>query len=74
MGGHDDRHYFKAKWTPELWEEIEVQREKSTSSLHMEALQLLVMARVMGEKWTRFSLMSTYASEMIKNQSCSFFI
>jgi site-specific DNA-cytosine methylase len=54
MGGHDDRHYFKAKWTPELWEEV--QREKSTSSLHMEALQLLVMARVMGEKWTRCSV------------------
>ena len=51
MGGHDDQHYFKAKWTPQLWDEV--QREKSTSSLHMEGLQLLVMARVLAEKWTR---------------------
>ena len=49
MGGHDGRSYFKAKWSPELWEQV--QREKSTSSLHMEALQLLVMARVMGPTW-----------------------
>ena len=50
MGGHDDTCFFKAKWTPELWEQV--QREKATSSLHMEALQLLVMTRIMAERWS----------------------
>jgi hypothetical protein len=49
MGGHDGRSYFKAKWPPKLW--AEVQRDKSSSSLHMEALQLLVMTRVMAPSW-----------------------
>ena len=49
MGGHDDHSYFKAPWTPEQWDAV--QREKSTSSLHMEAMQLLVMTRVMAETW-----------------------
>ena len=49
FGGHDDHAYFKAQWTPELWQEV--QRDASSSSLHMEAIQLLVMARVMGHKW-----------------------
>ena len=55
MGGHDDKSYFKAKWTEELW--ADVQREQSTSSLHMEALQLLVMTRVMAESWAGSQVM-----------------
>ena len=49
LGGHDDHSYFMAKWTPELWEDV--QRDRTTSSLHMEAIQLLVMARVMARSW-----------------------
>ena len=49
MGGHDDKQYYKAKWTNELWDSV--QRKKGPSSLHMEALQLLVMTRILGSAW-----------------------
>ena len=51
IGGHDDHTFFKAPWPADLWEDV--QRDKSSSSLHMEAIQLLVMARVMAHTWGR---------------------
>ena len=42
-------HYFYAKWPSHMWEAV--QRRKSSSSLHMEALQVLVAARAMGPTW-----------------------
>ena len=51
MGGHDDTSYYKAPWTSDMW--ASVQRSKSTSSLHMEALQLLVMTRIMAPQWEK---------------------
>ena len=49
MGAIDDRHYYSQKWPAHMWDAV--QRTKSTSSLHMEALQLLVAARVLGPTW-----------------------
>ena len=49
MGGHDDTSYYKAPWTTAMWDSV--QRAKGPSSLHMEALQLLVMTRIMAKRW-----------------------
>ena len=49
IGGHDSHSYFKAPWTTELWSDV--QRNASSSSLHMEAIQLLVMTRIMAPSW-----------------------
>ena len=49
MGGFDKSHYFYAKWPDHMWGAA--QRRKSSSSLHMEALQVLVAARAMGATW-----------------------
>ena len=49
MGGHDDHNYFKAPWTEDMWNAV--QRAKGPSSLHMEALQLLVVARLKQKQW-----------------------
>ena len=46
MGGFDGQSYFLAQWPPHMWKAV--QRAKSTSSLHMEALQALVAARTFG--------------------------
>ena len=46
MGGLDRNHYFYAKWPDHEWQAV--QRRKSSSSLHMEALQVLVAARALG--------------------------
>ena len=49
MGGFDKNHYFYTKWPDHMWKAV--QRRKSSSSLHMEALQVLVAARAMGHTW-----------------------
>ena len=49
MGGFDKNSYFYAKWPDHMWKAV--QRRKSSSSLHMEALQVLVAARAMGSTW-----------------------
>ena len=49
MGGFDGQSYFSAPWPAHMWEAV--QRAKSSSSLHMEALQVLVAARVFGQTW-----------------------
>jgi hypothetical protein len=49
MGGFEKSHYFYTKWPDHMWEAV--QRRKSSSSLHMEALQVLVAARAMGTTW-----------------------
>ena len=54
MGGFDKNHYFYAKWPDHMWQAV--QRQKSTSSLHMEALQVLVAARAMGPTWANTSV------------------
>ena len=51
QGGFDKSHYFYAKWPDHMWKAV--QRRKSSSSLHMEALQVLVAARAMGPTWTK---------------------
>ena len=50
MGGFDNHSYFLAPWPTHMWNAV--QRAKSTSSLHMEALQALVAARAFGHTWT----------------------
>ena len=50
MGGFDGHSYFLAPWPAHMWNAV--QRAKSTSSLHMEALQALVAARAFGHTWT----------------------
>ena len=49
MGGFDGQNYFLSPWPAHMW--AAVQRAKSTSSLHMEALQVLVAARTLGQSW-----------------------
>jgi hypothetical protein len=49
MGGFDKNHYFYAEWPDHMWQAV--QRRKSSSSLHMEALQVLVAARALGPTW-----------------------
>ena len=46
MGGFDSHCYFLAPWPTHMWNAV--QRTKSTSSLHMEALQALVAACAFG--------------------------
>ena len=50
MGGHDSHSYFKAPWPTHMWQAV--QRAKGPSSLHMEALQMLVMTRLKAAEWT----------------------
>ena len=49
MGGFDAHSFFYAPWQEHMWQAV--QRTRSTSSLHMEALQVLVAARVLGPTW-----------------------
>ena len=49
MGGFDGQSYFLAPWPAHMWKAV--QRAKSTSSLHMEALQVLVAARTFRQAW-----------------------
>ena len=49
MGGFDSQSYFLAPWPAHMWKAV--QRAKSTSSLHMEALQALVAARTFRHMW-----------------------
>ena len=49
MGGFDESNYYYTKWPDHMWQAV--QRTKSTSSLHMEAFQVLVAARAMGSAW-----------------------
>ena len=50
MGVFDKNHYFYAEWPDHMWQAV--QRRKSISLLHMEALQVLVAARALGPTWT----------------------
>ena len=49
IGGFDGQSYFSAPWPAHMWKAV--QRAKSTSSLHMEALQVLAAARIVGHAW-----------------------
>ena len=46
MGGFDGQNYSSSLWPTHLWKAV--QPAKSSSSLHMEALQVLVAARGFG--------------------------
>ena len=50
LGGFDGQHYFYTKWPDHMWDAV--QRKKSSSSLHMEALQVLVAARALAHTWS----------------------
>ena len=65
MGGHDGQCFYKARWTDELWQSV--QRNKGPSSLHMEALQLLVMTRIMAETWRGSTVVIELDSLGLKN-------
>ena len=49
MGGFDGQSYFSAPWPAHMWEAV--QRAKSTSSLHKEALRVLAAARTFRHSW-----------------------
>ena len=49
IGGFDSQSYFMVPWPAHMWKAV--QRAKSTSSLHMEALQARVAARTFGHTW-----------------------
>ena len=49
LGGFDGQHYFYTKWPDHKWSGI--QRKRSSSPLHMEAFQVLVVAHALTHTW-----------------------
>ena len=56
---------LQSKWTEDMWRSV--QRKKGPSSLHMEALQLLVMTRIMAETWKGSTVVMELDSLGLKN-------